>query len=183
MKILAIVGSLRANSFNRQLAEFVEAEAGKRGVEFEILDYTRVPLFNEDLEEPELPEVAEVRQKVREADGLWIFTPEYNHYFSGVLKNLLDWLSRPVGGVANPVLGGKAVALSGAALGIAGTSHAQDHLFSLLSLLNMKIMTAPRLTLPDASSQLDAQGKLDLGDGERLTHQLDKFVEFIEENK
>lgn len=183
MKILAIVGSLRADSFNKQLAEFVENQCKGQNVDFEILDYTEVPFFSEDLEEPELPEVAEVRKKVREADGLWIFTPEYNHYFSGVLKNLLDWLSRPVDGVENPILSGKPVAISGAGLGMAGTSHAQDHLITLLNILNMKIMNYPRLTMPVLDDEVDGNGRLGLEDNDRLKKQLDKFVKFVEENK
>lgn len=179
MKILAIVGSLRSNSYNKQLAEYVMNLSKDRGVEFEILDYTRVPLFNEDLESPELPEVGEVRQKVREADGIWIFTPEYNHFFSGVLKNLLDWLSRPVGDEGQ-VLAGKPIAISGAGLGMAGTSHAQDHLMTLLSILNTKIMTSPKVTLPRANEMADEAGNLDLEGNKRLQDQVDSFIEFVE---
>lgn len=181
MKILAIVGSLRSGSYNRQLAEHVKSLADARGVEFEILDYTKVPFFNEDLEDPELPEVAEVRQKVREADGVWIFTPEYNHFFSGVLKNLLDWLSRPVSGKPQ-LLAGKPVAISGAGLGMAGTSHVQDHLMTLLSVLNMKIMCSPRITIPRANEIADEGGKLSFEGNERFEEQLEKFIEFIEKH-
>ena len=84
-KILAIVGSLRKDSFNHQLAKLVEAEVGERA-DFEILDYQDVPFYNQDVEFPAPEAVSRVRELVKEADGIWFFSPEYNHYFSGVLK-------------------------------------------------------------------------------------------------
>ena len=92
LKLLFIVGSLRKDSFNLQLAQAAAKYLeGKAEVEF--LDYKNVQFFNQDIEFPAPPEVAAIREAVNAADGLWIFSPEYNHYFPGVLKNLLDWLS------------------------------------------------------------------------------------------
>ena len=94
-KILFIIGSLRAKSFNRQVANVAKEIIGSRA-EVEELDYSDLPLLNQDIEQPEPEVVARIRKAVAEADGLWIFTPEYNMSYPGHLKNLLDWMSRPV---------------------------------------------------------------------------------------
>lgn len=92
-KVLFIVGSLREGSFNNQLAQNAEkALAGKAEVSY--LDYTQVPVFNQDLETPVLPAVAAAREAVQAADAIWIFSPVHNFSIPGPVKNLLDWLSR-----------------------------------------------------------------------------------------
>lgn len=178
-KILAIVGSLRKGSFNRQLALAAQAEVGERA-DMTLLDYADVPLLNQDWEYPAPEPVRRVREAVKEADGLWFFTPEYNHSFPGVLKNLLDWLSRPVSETEKQVLSRKPAAISGITPGIAGTIPAQDQLVMLLSLLNVRVMNAPRLTIPGARTLLDAQGRLALGDSrEFLVKQADAYLRFL----
>ncbi|MFR7737531.1 MAG: NADPH-dependent FMN reductase, partial [Eggerthella lenta] len=98
MKLLAIAGSLRENSYNRQLAEAAGALMREKHPEvgYGILRWEDVPFMNQDIEHPAPEAVMRVREAVREADGLWLFSPEYNHAIPGPLKNLLDWLSRPV---------------------------------------------------------------------------------------
>lgn len=92
-KVLFIVGSLREGSFNKQLAKMAEkALDGKAEVAY--LDWSKVPVFSQDLETPELPILKEVRAQVLEADALWFFSPAYNEMIPGPLKNLIDWLSR-----------------------------------------------------------------------------------------
>lgn len=92
-KILFIVGSLRDGSFNHQLAQEAEKMlSGKAEVSY--LDYSQVPIFNQDLETPVLPVIAKVREEVMAADAIWIFSPVYNFSIPGPVKNLLDWLSR-----------------------------------------------------------------------------------------
>jgi len=83
-----------------------------------------------------------------------VFTPEYNHFFPGVLKNLIDWLSRPVSENEPQVLAGKPAAISGISLGMSGTAIAQDHLVTLISFLDMKVMNVPRLPYPTPGSML-----------------------------
>ena len=90
------------------------------------------------------------------------FTPEYDHFFPGVLKNLIDWLSRPISDQEPQVLAGKPTAISGISPAMTGTSMAQDHLVTLISFLNMDVMNVPRLTIPNAMQQLDSDGKLTL---------------------
>ena len=181
MKILAIVGSLRKESYNLQLALAAKKAVGD-AAEFEILEYADLPFMNQDKEIPAPEAVKRVREAVKSADGIWFFTPEYNHFFSGVLKNLIDWLSRPVSDTEPQVLAGKPAAISGISPAMAGTALAQDHLVTLISYLNMKIMNTPRLTIPNAKQQLNADGKLELvASAPYLEKQAKAFVAFIEE--
>ncbi len=179
IKILAIVGSLRKDSYNRQLALAAKEIIGKRAV-FRILDYKDVPLMNEDIEFPAPQAVIRVRGEVKSADAIWFFTPEYNHYFPGVLKNLIDWLSRRIGDNEPQVLAGKPAAVSGISPGMSGTVCAQDHLVTLISFLDMNVMNAPRLTVPNATEQLDPDGKLLLRSSyPYLEKQANVFLDFI----
>ena len=131
-RVLFIVGSLRANSFNRQLAQ--KAAASFTEVEYSFLDYTDLPFLNQDIEYPVPESVRRVRAEVKSADVLWIFTPEYNASYPGVLKNLLDWLSRPADPLdrkSASVIKGKTVMVSSAAGQSAGMN-AQEKLVELL---------------------------------------------------
>jgi chromate reductase len=181
MKVLAIVGSLRKDSYNRQLAMAAKAVVGNRA-EFEILEYSDVPFMNQDIEFPVPEAVFRVREAGKSADGIWFFTPEYNHFFPGVLKNLIDWLSRPEEpGGRHQVLSGKKAAISGISTGMNGTALAQDHLVTLLSFLNMNVMNLPRLTIPSAAQQLDTNGRLLLTTSAPfLEKQTDAFLKFIQ---
>ena len=103
-KIVGIVGSFKKDSLNLKLSKTIKEYLKDKAV-FEILDYMDVPFFNEDIEYPAPKAVSKVRDKIKEADAVWFFTPEYNHYFPGVLKNLLDWLSRPISKDVNCLAG------------------------------------------------------------------------------
>ena len=181
-KITAIVGSLRKDSYNRQLA----LEAGRLigdQAEYELLEYSDVPLLNQDIEYPAPEAVSRVREIILSSDGIWFFSPEYNHFFPGVLKNLIDWLSRPVSDSEPQVLRGKPAAVSGITPGMSGTGIAQDHLVSLISLLNMKVMNLPRLTIPNALQQTDQEGRLALtSSAPFLEKQAQAFLKFIMAN-
>ena len=179
IKILAIVGSLRAQSYNRQLALLAKELIGDRA-DFTLLDYHDVPLMNEDIEFPTPEAVKRVREEVKSADAIWFFTPEYNHYFSGALKNLIDWLSRKTSDKEPQVLNQKPAAISGISPSISGTALAQDHLVTLISLLNMDVMNVPRLKIPNAFQQIDQQRKLALKESYPfLEEQVDAFLDFI----
>jgi len=131
-KVLFIVGSLRKNSFNRQLAE--KAAASFAEVEYSFLDYADLPFMNQDIEYPVPDAVQRVRDEVKKADILWIFTPEYNYSYPGVLKNLLDWLSRPTDPQdrkSPSAIRGKTVMISSVA-GQSGGRNAQEKLATLL---------------------------------------------------
>ena len=182
LKIIAIAGSLRQDSYNSQLA----MEAGrflKDKAAFELLDYRDVPLLNQDSEYPAPDAVRRVRGIIQSADGIWFFSPEYNHFFPGVLKNLIDWLSRPISENEPQVLRGKPAAVSGITPGLSGTGIAQDHLVTLISFLNMKVMNQPRLTIPHAQQQRDQSGSLILTtSAPMLEKQALAFLEFVKNN-
>lgn len=119
MRILFIIGSLRKESFNRQLANVTETlirEETNGEWEVKYLDYSTLPFMNQDIEDPEPKEVHSVREEILSADGLFFFSPEYNGSVTGVLKNLLDWLSRPLPGLdyKSAVIREKKCALCGA---------------------------------------------------------------------
>ena len=140
-KILFIIGSLRAKSFNRQVANVAKELIGNRA-EVQELDYSDLPLLNQDMEQPEPTAVARIRKSVAEADGLWIFTPEYNMSYPGHLKNLLDWISRPVKFMdyGTPTcINGKRVALSGAG-GKAATASCRAKLTELLTFIKADVL-------------------------------------------
>ncbi len=180
-RIAAIVGSLRENSYNRQLALAAKEIVGDRAI-FEIVDYDDVPLMNQDIEYPAPDAVCRVREQIKSADGVWIFTPEYNHSYPGVLKNLIDWLSRPISKEERQVLSRKAIAISGASPGMGGTVTAQDLLVMLLSMLNANVMNSPRLAIPNISQQADEAGHLSLTTSlPYLQKQADAFLKFIGE--
>ncbi len=140
-KILFIIGSLREKSFNRQMANVAKDIIGNRAI-IEELDYRDLPLLNQDIEHPEPAAVARIRKAVAEADALWIFTPEYNFSCPGHLKNLLDWLSRPVKPMdyATPTcINGKRVAISGAG-GRAATANCRAKLTELLTFIKADVL-------------------------------------------
>ncbi|MEA4913283.1 MAG: NADPH-dependent FMN reductase [Christensenella sp.] len=178
-RIAAIVGSLRENSYNRQLALAAKEIIGDRAV-FEIVEYDDVPFMNQDIEYPAPEAVCRVREQIKAADGVWIFTPEYNHSYPGVLKNLIDWLSRPISKEERQVLSRKAIAISGTSPGMGGTQIAQDLLVMLLSMLNANVMNSPRLVIPNITQQADEAGHLVLtASSPYLQKQADAFLKFI----
>lgn len=140
-KVLMIVGSLRERSLNKQLAQAAMALLDDV-VDTELLQYSDVPFMNQDIERPAPEQVNRIRRQVRSADALWIITPEYNHAIPGVLKNLIDWLSRPEEYGEATVVAGKPVTISGAAGG-SGSSYALKDLEALLSLIKMDVIDVP----------------------------------------
>ena len=163
-KILMIVGSLRRDSFNHQLALAAEKLLENRA-QVHKLTYSDLPYMNQDIEFPAPESVARVRAAVQQADALWIFTPEYNFSFPGVLKNLLDWLSRPLSPddrSRNSVMKGKTVTISGAA-GKSAASGVRSALKNLLEIMSAKVVAGT-----GTGVALDAQafqtGKLTLSE-------------------
>lgn len=182
MRVLAIAGSLRTESYNRQLAEAAQAVVRRirPDIGFAILDWSDVPPMNQDVEHPAPAAVRRVRGSVRTSDGLWVFSPEYNHAIPGPFKNLLDWLSRPEEPTRPSVLARKPIALAGASTGMSGASHAQDQLVGVLSFLDARVMNKPRLAIPHVTSQAK-DGVLRLTtSASRLEAQAEAFVWFVE---
>ena len=182
-KILFIIGSLRKESFNKKLAKEVEEMlAGRATVEY--LDYSDVPLMNQDIEFPAPEPVKRVRGKVAEADALWIFSPEYNYSYPGHLKNLIDWLSRPLiaGDRQTPLaINGKKVALSGAG-GDSATAKSREKLTELLTLpfIRAEVMTESQTGI-QLNLEAWTEGRMMLTE-EQMTNlrlQVDAFLEYI----
>lgn len=139
-KILFIVGSLRKDSFNMSLAKKVDELIAGR-METEYMTPAGIPLLNQDEEYPAPDNISVMRERVALADALWIFTPEYNHAIPGGLKNLLDWISRPVipNDYTTPVAKGKKVVISGVG-GIRKTVGAREQLKDLLSFMGLELI-------------------------------------------
>jgi chromate reductase len=157
LTVLGIAGSLRRGSYNRGLirAAVEVAPAGTTVIPYDLAD---LPLFNADVEAQGDPSsVAAFKRAVREADALLIATPEYNHCVPGVLKNAIDWASRPA---RASVLTGKPVAIMGASTGGGGTARAQAHLRDGLSYTNGLVLPLPEVLVPFADSKFDAESTL-----------------------
>ncbi len=182
-KVLFIIGSLRKDSFNRKLAEEAERMlSGRATVEY--LDYSDLPMMNQDIEFPAPEAVNKVREKVEKADALWIFSPEYNYSYPGHLKNLIDWLSRPLvaGDRQTPLaINDKKVALSGAG-GAAGTAKCREKLTELLTLpfIRADVMTEPQTGI-QLSREAWTEGRMILTEAqmESLRLQVEAFLEYI----
>lgn len=145
LKLLFIIGSLRRESTNRMLAELAAKEIGDRA-EITYLDYGDVPLINPDIEFPSPWPVVRVREQILGADGVWIFFPEYNHSYPGVLKNLLDWISRPVEKGAprtTAVSSGVPVTYSSIS-GKGGAIRAFEKMEDLMAKIHMEDLPVPR---------------------------------------
>jgi chromate reductase len=172
-KILGIVGSLRKASVNKKLMEAFK-QAAPEGVTVEIADISMLPLYNEELE-ANFPEAAKaLKAKIREADGIIIATPEYNRSIPGVLKNSIDWTSRPYGDSA---WDGKLVVTVGASPGNVGTAVAQSHLKETLVYLNATIVGQPEFYLGGAYGKFGENGALtDAKTKEFVAKLLETFV-------
>jgi len=157
-RILALAGSLRAASFNRALVHAFAALAPVGAVDV-YEDLGALPLMNEDTEAAAFAAgpVRELCARVAQADALFIATPEYNHAPPGVLKNALDWLSRPLAG---GVLAGKPVALAGASTGRWGTRLAQAGLRQVLFALDANVLPGNAIYVANAAATFDAQGRV-----------------------
>jgi chromate reductase len=156
VRILGIAGSLRRGSYNRATLR-TAAELALPGMTVEIFDLSPIPLYNEDVKQQGFPPpVAELRRKVKEADGLLLVSPEYNYSTSGVMKNAIDWVSRP----PDQPFDGKPIAIMGASMGLLGTARAQNHLRQIFVILNAHIMNRPQVMIHQAQNKFDAEGKL-----------------------
>ena len=156
-RILGISGSLRERSYNRALLQTAR-ELTPEGVEIEEFDLAAIPLFNPDVEAAGDPQpVAALRDAVRNADALLFATPEYNRGTSGVLKNAIDWLSRPA---MASVLRWKPTAVMGASTGRGGTRRAQQQVRDALLFPGAIVLDEPEVAVPLAWEHFDEDGRL-----------------------
>jgi chromate reductase len=155
-RVLGFAGSLRAGSFNKTLLRNA-VELAPPGVEVETFDLEGIPPFNQDFERSPNDRVKEFKAKIRAADAILIVTPEYNYSIPGVLKNAIDWASRPYG---DNSFEGKAVALMSASGGMLGAARAQYHLRQCFVFLDMHAVNRPEVIVTFADKKFDANGRL-----------------------
>jgi chromate reductase len=156
VKILGFAGSLRKKSYNRGLLD-AAAELLPEDADLISFDLKGIPLFNQDLESEPPEKVREFRKSVKSADAILIVTPEYNYSISGVLKNAIDWASRPY--VKN-TFRGKPVAFMGASTGMLGTARAQYHLRQCCVFLEMLPINKPEVFVAYAGRKFNENGIL-----------------------
>ncbi len=168
LTILGIAGSLRRQSFNRGLLRAAQ-ELAPADATIETFELDGIPSFNQDEEANPPAKVAEFKQRIRSADAILLVTPEYNYSVPGVLKNAIDWASRPYGDSA---WNGKPVAVMGASVGAIGTARAQYHLRQMFVFLNMYPVNQPEVMLAHAHKHFDHEGKLTDEAAKKLIRQL-----------
>ena len=156
VKILGFVGSLRKGSYNKALMR-AASELLPENAALEVFDLEGIPPFNQDLENQPPQVVKEFKAKIRKADALLIASPEHNYSIPGVLKNAIDWASRPYG---DNVFEGKPVAIMSASTGRLGGARAQYHLRQSFIFLNMHPLNRPEVMMPYAQEHVDANGNL-----------------------
>jgi chromate reductase len=156
MKVLAMVGSLRKGSYNK-LALKAAIELKPAGMEIETAEIGDLPLYNDDVREAGYPpSVQRLREQVKAADALLFVTPEYNYSVPGVLKNAIDWASRP----PHQPLDGKPAAIMGASTSKLGTGRAQYHLRQIFVFVNVLPVNRPEVMIAGADKLFDKEGRL-----------------------
>jgi chromate reductase len=172
-KIAVLVGSLRAGSSNKTLARNLEALAPE-GVEFEYINLN-LPLYNDDLLE-QYPEAAQAgKDAIQAADGVLFVTPEYNRSVPGVLKNAIDWFSRPYG---TGTFDGKPAGIVGVSSGSIGTAVAQAHLRDTVVYLNTKLLGQPEVYF--SADKFDENGQAVERSREFLKKYMTTFIQWVE---
>ncbi|MET7302972.1 NADPH-dependent FMN reductase [Embleya sp. NPDC005575] len=183
-RILAISGSLRAQSFNTALVNALQPFAPE-GMQIEVYKgLDELPLFNQDLEADPPASVVRLREAIAEADGLIIATPEYNRSLPGVLKNALDWASRPY---ARGVLAGKSIVAISASPGVQGGIRALIQLKTLLRDLNNFVVSGPEISVPEVHTRLGVEADVqhvltDPATAGMVTHVLAGLQDAIDNN-
>jgi chromate reductase, NAD(P)H dehydrogenase (quinone) len=157
LKVVGFAGSLRRGSYNRALLR-AATELAPSALHIVIHELDGIPLYNGDIEAAGAPpSVVQLRDAIRKAEGLLIATPEYNHGVPGVLKNTIDWLSRPP---RDSALNGKVAAVMGASPGMTGTARGQSQLRQAFVFTNTYALLQPEILVGHAHEKFDADGRL-----------------------
>lgn len=160
VQVLGIAGSTRQGSYNRALL-LAARELAPDDMEINIFDnetLTMIPPYNEDVRQQDEPETVEIlKREIEHADALLFAVPEYNHSMSGVLKNAVDWASRPP---SESPLDGKPIGIMGAASGRSGTVRAQMHFRQTCVFTNMLPLNKPAVQVTNAADKFNADGQL-----------------------
>src|SRR6185437_2889645 len=168
IRILGIAGSLRRESYNRAALR-AATQLVPQQANLEVFELDGIPGFNQDEEKNPPAKVVELKRRVRDAHAILIVTPEYNYSVPGVLKNAIDWASRPYGDSAWTR---KPVAIMGASVGTMGTARAQYHLRQMFVFLNMFAVNQPEVMISQAHKHFDAEGNLTEETTKKLIRQL-----------
>lgn len=180
LSILGFAGSLRKDSYNKALLR-AAVELVPESMRLDTFDLEGIPPFNQDLESQPPEKVKDFKEKIRAADALLIVTPEYNYSIPGVLKNAIDWASRPYGDNA---FDGKPVAIMGASIGMLGTARAQYHLRQCCVFLNMYPVNQPEVMVPFATDKVDRNGRLtDQKSREKIAELLQSLADWTRKMK
>jgi chromate reductase, NAD(P)H dehydrogenase (quinone) len=181
VQVLGLAGSLRRGSFNRALIH-AAAELAPFQMEIVSFDLESIPMFNADVEKIGDPEpVVRLKRAIANADGLLISTPEYQRGVPGVLKNALDWASRPPGKSA---LRHKPVAIMGAATGMTGTARAQSQLRQTLVYNDCQMVQRPEVLVADARSKFGDDGSFQDEAGKKFIRELlEELLGLIERDR
>ena len=175
LTIATICGSLRKDSFNRKVLTAIERIAPEHW-RFHHTNLATIPLYNEDTEkEGDPPSVVEFKESIRKADGVLIVTPEYNTGIPGVLKNALDWASRPS---KDSVLIHKPFAIAGATPGNGGTAQSQAQVRQTLLAMNAYTLPGPKILIGRVHEKIN--GTTGLFDDDQTLHYLDRFLKTFE---
>jgi chromate reductase len=156
ISVLGIAGSLRQNSYNKAALR-AAIELAPAGMAIETFDLAPIQPYNEDVKQRGFPPPEqELRERIRAADAVLIVTPEYNRGVPGVLKNAIDWVSRP----PDQPFNGKPTAIFGASPGMIGTAVAQYELRRYLGVLNALVVNTPTVMISQAGQKFDEEGRL-----------------------
>ena len=177
-KIALIVGSLRRDSFNRQLANAV-AKLGPSDFQFTPLRIDDLPLYNQDDDATPCEAVVRLKDQIRESRGLLFVTPEYNRSIPGVLKNAIDHASRPYGQNA---WRGKPAGVVGVSVGAAGTALAQQHLRNILAYLDVPTLGQPEVFIQAKDGLFDDAGNIGEGSRKFLQGWMDAYVAWVKKH-
>ena len=173
--IAVLVGSLRRESFNRKLATAV-ARLASRKFGFKQLEIGDLPLYNQDDDANQAPQVLRLKRDIREACGLLFVTAEYNRSIPGVLKNALDHASRPYGQSAWQ---GKPAGVLGVSPGAVGTAVAQQHLRNVLAYLDVPTLGQPEAFLQHKDGLFDPNGGIGAGSRKFLQDWMNRYADWI----
>lgn len=173
--VAVIVGSLRKDSVNRQLANGL-AKLAPPDFSLRQIRIDDLPLYNQDDDGTPTEPVSRLRNEIRSAHALLFVTPEYNRSVPGVLKNAIDHGSRPYG---QSVWAGKAAGVLGASIGPMGTAMAQQHLRNILAYLDVCTMGQPEAFVKAGEGFVDENGEIGPKDRKFLQGWMDRYVAFV----
>ncbi len=177
LKIAVVVGSLRAESFNRRLAEALIRLPEAAGHDFTFADIGSLPLYNQDDDDDQPEPTKALKALISGSDGVLFATPEYNRSVPGVLKNALDHASRPYGTSA---WAGKPAGVIGVSPGKTGTALSQQHLRNVLAYLDMPTLGQPEAFMQWSDDLIAPDGTVGQGSAKFLSGWMEAFIKLVE---